>query len=272
MKIASHPQARAHFEAASDCYRKSVPGLGEKVISEVERVAELIRAHAAIGHPIDETMRSGVSTVLEVFTSGGGPSSSINEGLIAELHSLKQRDVETRQRLLNNGRLYGSYDEEMQRVQVENAHALDRIVSVHGWPGISMVGLQGCRAAWFIAQHAVCIPALQRRLLRALEVAVESADAPAKQAAYLTDRVRFNEGKPQIYGTVFQWNERRELSCERDEPEGVDELRASVGLPVFQQSLLEHRKEIAAEGGKAPMDFQAYRKAASQWAKRIGRR
>jgi hypothetical protein len=190
--------------------------------------------------------------------------------LIAELQGLKQRDVETRERLLKEGRLYGSYDEEMQRVHVENANALDSIVSVHGWPGISMVGLEGCRTAWFIAQHAICTPALQRKFLRELEAAAESGEAPAKLVAFLTDRIWFNEGKPQVYGTVLDWNEHGELGCELEDRESVDELRKSVGLPSFEQTLLEHRKEVEAEGGKAPVDFESYREAATQWAKQVG--
>lgn len=80
--------------------------------------------------------------------------------LLAELESLKREDLETRKRLLSENRLYGTYDEEMQRVQRENANALNRMVSIHGWPGISKVGLEGSRAAWLIAQHAICTPEL----------------------------------------------------------------------------------------------------------------
>lgn len=194
----------------------------------------------------------------------------MNEALLTKLNSLKKRDVETRERLLKEGRLFGTYDEEMQRVHVENAEILDRIVSVHGWPGISIVGLEGCRAAWLVAQHAICTPSLQKRFLQELDKSVTSNEAPAKLAAFLSDRIRFNEGLPQVYGTVLDWNESGELDCEVEDPERVDELRASVGLPPFFESLAEHRKEVEAEGGKAPLDFQSYREAGTQWAKQVG--
>ena len=194
----------------------------------------------------------------------------MNQALIAELNGLKQRDNETREKLLKKERLYGSYDEEMQRVHVENAKALNRIVSVHGWPGVSMVGLEGCRAAWLIAQHSICTPALQRRFLEALEKASRAGEAPAKLVAFLSDRIRFNEGKPQVYGTVLDWNENGELGCEVEDPGHVDELRASVGLPPFAESLAEHREEVEAEGGKAPVDIESYREAGAQWAKQVG--
>jgi hypothetical protein len=194
----------------------------------------------------------------------------MNEALIEELNGLKQRDIETREKLLKMGRLYGSYDEEMKRVHVENAEALNRFVSVHGWPGISMVGLEGCRAAWLVAQHAIGTPALQRRFLQELEKASRAGEAPAKLAAFLSDRIRFNEGKPQVYGTVRDWNENGELDCEVEDPEHVDELRASAGLPPFAESLAEHREEVEAEGGKAPVDIESYREAGTLWAKQVG--
>lgn len=194
----------------------------------------------------------------------------MNDALAAELKSLKQRDIETRERLLKEGKLYGSYDDEMQRVHIENAKALDHIISVHGWPGVSMVGLEGCRMAWFVAQHAICTPALQRRFLQVLEKAAASGEAPKNLMAYLSDRVRFNEGKLQLYGTVLDWNANGELGCEVEDPEHVDELRASVGLPPLAESLAEHTKEVEAEGGKAPDDFESYKSAATRWAKQVG--
>ena len=72
----------------------------------------------------------------------------MNQQLLEELVALKQRDTETRSRLLKEGKLYGDYASEMQQVHRENANRLDRIIAKYGWPGISLVGLEGCRAAW----------------------------------------------------------------------------------------------------------------------------
>ena len=190
--------------------------------------------------------------------------------LLAKLLSLKQRDIDTRKRLLQENRLYGTYDKEIQNVHVENAKALNELVAVHGWPGISKVGLDGSRAAWLIAQHSICTPELQRKFLRLLEAATKLGEAPIKQVAFLTDRIRFNEGKPQIYGTVFDWNENGELYCELETPDQVDQLRTEVGLPPFQESLREHQKEVEAEGGKPPENFHSYKIVQSEWAKRFG--
>ena len=157
----------------------------------------------------------------------------MNQQLLDELLAMAKRDSEMRARLLAAGKLYGDYAEEMQRVHKENAKRLDEIVDTYGWPGIALVGLEGCRAAWLVAQHAICTPALQRKFHAVMEQAVESGDVPKRLLACLTDRIRFNENRPQLYGTVLAWNEIGELTCELEDPANVDARRTEA---VFRRS------------------------------------
>ena len=86
----------------------------------------------------------------------------------------------------------------------------------------------------------------------------------------LTDRICFNEGGPQVYGTVLDWHETGMLNCEVEDPEGIDARRASVGLEPMAKALAAHRRDVAAEGGQPPEDFEAYKDAANLWAQRVG--
>ena len=190
--------------------------------------------------------------------------------LADELLAMQKRDLDTRARLLELGRLYGDYDPEMQAVHTENARRLKEIVARHGWPGISLVGLEACRAAWLVAQHSICTPELQREFLTLLAQACAAGDVPRRQVAFLTDRIRFNEGKPQLYGTVLDWNEEGELSCEVEDIAGLDARRAEVGLPPFADDLEKHRAEVRAEGGKPPHDYAEYRRKGRAWAESVG--
>lgn len=194
----------------------------------------------------------------------------MDAGLRDKLLSLKKRDLETRDKLLKADRLYGTYDEDMQSVHKANAKELYEIVITSGWPGLTKVGLEGSRDAWLIAQHSICTPKLQREFLRCLNEASEIGEAPKKQVALLTDRILFNEGKPQLYGTVLDWNENGELGCELEDTEKIDELREAVGLPPFEKYLQECRDDVEAEGGKPPEDFTSYKKAAHEWSKSVG--
>jgi hypothetical protein len=194
----------------------------------------------------------------------------MNQQLLDELLALKQRDIDTRSRLLKEGTLYGGYAPEMQQVHRENANELDKIVIKHGWPGISLVGLEGSRAAWLVAQHSICTPELQRKFLALLATASESGDVPKPQIAFLTDRIRFNENKPQVYGTVLDWNENGELSCEVEDPANLDARREAIGLAPFRDDLEKHREEVKSEGGSPPKDFAEYKQKGREWASSVG--
>jgi Family of unknown function (DUF6624) len=98
---------------------------------------------------------------------------------------------------------------EAARIDVANTDRLRAIIAEHGWPGRVLVGDEGAEAAWLIAQHADSQLDFQREALALLERAVHDGDAPASHLAYLTDRVRMNEGRPQLFGTqVADWRSR----------------------------------------------------------------
>jgi hypothetical protein len=194
----------------------------------------------------------------------------MNSEILEELLSLCEQDNQLRRCLLDAGRLHGTYAEEMQAIHRDNAQRLANIVSHHGWPGIPLVGLDGCRAAWQIAQHANCTPALQRHFLVLMEQAAEAGEIPPRQVAFLSDRIRFNEGKPQSFGTVLDWDADGTLGCCLEDPDNVDFRRQSVGLPPFQEHLLRHRQEVAAEGGRPPDDFPGYQQRQRKWAEAMG--
>ena len=57
------------------------------------------------------------------------------------------------------------------------------MIEEHGWPGNSLVGEDGSHAAWFILQHSIERPDLQRRCLPLLSTAVANGEAAPAQAA-----------------------------------------------------------------------------------------
>lgn len=72
----------------------------------------------------------------------------------------------------------------------------------------------------------------------------------------MTDRIRFNEGKPQVYGTVLDWNQDGELSCVVEDPEVLDSRRQEMGLPSRSgDDLAAYRAQVQPEGGAPPRDF-----------------
>lgn len=96
-------------------------------------------------------------------------------------------------------------------------------------------------------------------------------DGPAAHAAFLEDRIAVLEGRPQRFGTQFDWDARGELSPQPiDDPAGVDARRATVGLEPLAVRTAELRARAAAEGDRAPADPAARAAEAKAWARRAG--
>ena len=195
----------------------------------------------------------------------------MNEKLLQQLVDLGRQDEETRTRLLKEGRLYEGYAPEMEQVQLENATRLQRIVDEHGWPGASLVGEEGAQAAWLIAQHAISNPAFQQASLVHITQAVQTNEVPPTYFAFLTDRILFNQRKPQQFGTVFDWDEDDEISpWPIEDEDNVDKRRASVGLPPLENAVASMRQETAIEGNAPTKSYAKRQQEVEEWARRVG--
>jgi hypothetical protein len=93
-----------------------------------------------------------------------------------------------------------------------------------------------------IAQHADLDREFQKSCLPLLEEAAKIGEARAEQVAYLTDRVLVAERNPQRYGTQFTIINDDLVPAPMEEPEKVDERRASVGLMPLMEYIEMVRK------------------------------
>lgn len=133
------------------------------------------------------------------------------------------------------------------------------------------MGDDGADAAWSILQHAIGHPDLQRRCLPLLKDAVASGDINPAHPAYLEDRICVLEGRPQRYGTSFDWDENGELNPHPlQDPERVDAYRASVGLEPLAQRIAEARRRAATECETPPADFARRQQEMDAWARSVG--
>jgi hypothetical protein len=189
----------------------------------------------------------------------------------AQLIAAAQRDAQTRARLARTGELFDGYHPEMEAVHLENAALLERAIEAIGWPGRAKVGDEGAGAAFMILQHAISKPDLQRRGLALILEAIPEGQSNALDAAYLSDRIAVFEGREQTFGTQFDWDADGLLSpAPIHDPAGVDERRASVGLPTMAETIAQMRAGAAAEGETAPADLQQRRAGFEAWARRVG--
>lgn len=158
------------------------------------------------------------------------PWVEIREDLLA----MEERDQTVRQGLTGASMGDTALMREMLAVDSAHTNRLREIVETHGWPGISDVGEDGAHAAWLLLQHSSDRD-FQRNTLRLMEEAAARGEASRRSLALLTDRVLVHQGEPQRYGTQFKFVEGGIEFHPIEDPESVDERRASVGLPPLEE-------------------------------------
>jgi len=195
------------------------------------------------------------------------PHSSIADEIIA----LKNKDIALRTQLVQKGQLGEGYHEEMQALHNQNAAALKAIIATIGYPTPEKVGEEASEAAWLIIQHAIGQPAFMKNCLKLLRQAVTENKANPLHLAYLSDRIAVRQGKPQRYGTQFDWDENGHLSPNSlDDHSKVNKRRRALGLCSIEAQTEFLRNQARAENHYPPTNYQERQTAMEQWRRAVG--
>ena len=162
--------------------------------------------------------------------------------IAAEIAEMAEKDQEMRRAA---AAARSRWDADLDR---RHTARMKEIVAQIGWPAASKVGRHTAHLAWLLVQHADQDVDFQRECLRLMREAPEGEVSRA-DAAYLEDRVRVHEGRPQLYGTQFHTDERGELvPLPIEDPGRLDERRAAAGL----QPLAEYEQLIRQAAPRPP--------------------
>ena len=192
----------------------------------------------------------------------------MDDGIRQRLLAMAADDRRVLAELTGTGEIYRGYAPQMEEVHRRNARELLAIVREHGWPGRDVAGEDGMHAAWLVLQHAIGEPDVQRGCLPLLLDAARRGEAMPAQVAYLEDRIAFFERRPQRFGTQFDWDEQGMMSpWTIEDPEGVDERRAMVGLPPLAERIAQARQQAR---GAVPPDYHRRQSEMLAWSKSVG--
>ncbi|MDB2438471.1 hypothetical protein N9W89_07120 [Hellea sp.] len=106
--------------------------------------------------------------------------------------------------------------------------ALKSILDVSDFPNDERFGKGTSRSLFLLTQHADEDVKLQKKILTKFRANPDSL--PATAIALLTDRVKINQGQPQIYGSQLECTDNGYKPKPVENPDELDARRASVGL------------------------------------------
>jgi len=180
-----------------------------------------------------------VSIVLSAWLGLSGCAApqdrmTINERIARELIAMKESDQQLERHIVDNDpqARTASFYARKERAQGANTKRCEEIFQKIGYPDESMVGDEASRAFWLLVQHSDSDPAFQERVAEAMKPVVLRDQARADLLALLTDRVRVNTGRLQIFGSQVVYDTRtgQALPKQIEDGQQVDQRRAEVGL------------------------------------------
>jgi hypothetical protein len=126
----------------------------------------------------------------------------------------------------------GSFDDSVDR---KNTKRMKEIVSTIGWPTITKVGKSASSNAFLLVQHATHDVQFQKDCLSLMMQESRDEVDPAN-IAYLDDRVRVRDGRPQLYGTQYHFIDGKFVPKDIDDPLNVEERRKEMGLTTIAEN------------------------------------
>ena len=129
--------------------------------------------------------------------------------------------------------------EAWRNVDADNQSLLKQIIAQHGWPGISLVGVEAERAAFLIAQHATNDVPLMEKVL-SLRNQLPEGEAHRAHTALLEDRLLMFKEQPQRYGTQI-------INGKIYPIRGIDVVKLCAGDRLQMEILTARRKTAGLE-------------------------
>jgi hypothetical protein len=185
-------------------------------------------------------------TLSESARSHPGSRAISDATLLKELRGRSESDQAVRKKWLADPQST-TLAHSVGTIDAANLTWLKQLISKKGFPTAAQVGYEGVHLAWLLVQHADQDPKLQSALLPVLEQRFAAGELAANDLARSTDRVLVASGKPQRYGTQFDWWLSGEFTL--PEPRVVAEIdieRSHLGL----MSLADYACSIREERDK----------------------
>lgn len=164
-----------------------------------------------------------------------------DQALKKELEAINVADQKIRLSLDGIEKKYGADSQELkaawkeiEKIDAINLKRVTEILDSKGWLGPDQVGETASATLWLVIQHANTKE--WEKYLPIMRKAVQEKKARASNLALLEDRyLAFGLNKKQIYGSQLQTINGVTKLMPIEDPDHLDERRASVGLPPIAE-------------------------------------
>jgi hypothetical protein len=143
--------------------------------------------------------------------------------IASELEEMAKVDQDMREKAIKDQNFWDA------GVDKRNTERMKEIIAQIGWPTRSKVGERGMKDAWLLVQHADHDIEFQKQCLELMK-AESSDEVGLSNIAYLTDRIRCNEGQSQLYGSQFKEVDGKFVMKPVEDEEHLEQRRKEMGL------------------------------------------
>ena len=124
-----------------------------------------------------------------------------------------------------------------EKNMIENKEQLFKLIDLHGWPTATSVTEYAAAGAALIINHTTY--EIRSKYFPMLEKAFKQGEAQPLRYAKMRDRLLVEEGKEQLFGTQWKFENSKRVPHPIEEPEYVDKRRAEIGLGPLTAYLKE---------------------------------
>ncbi len=130
-----------------------------------------------------------------------------------------------------------SMEIEFKLLCIKNLNIVKQYFNDNGYPGIKENGKEASLIFWLIVQHGDDDVKFQNKVLKAMRKELNYKNVSSRNFAYLYDRVKKNQNKPQLYGTQISWTTGKALPYNLKNPQEVNIRRMKMELEPIEDYL-----------------------------------
>jgi hypothetical protein len=142
---------------------------------------------------------------------------------------------------------------EYKKLDRQNTKWLKSVFAEYGWPTYSLIGKKAAEGVALMVLHADQELEFQKHALQLMKRLLKKSPHEVSKAriAYLIDRILSNEGKPLLFGTLYD-TKGTEVSIRKiKDPKNVDRRRKEYGITTTvegrRRALIRELKQLSAK-------------------------